>query len=110
MLLPSSIVPKLGGTWSEIIKTGIEVSMEEFIFFTAMHIELGNGSSTHFWTDHWVGDAPLKFLFRIFMNCQSRRMNQYSTWDGTMGFPGDGFWGGNTTLILNNSKPSEIFK
>ena len=39
------------------------MSVKEYIFFTAMRIELGNGSSTLFWTDHWVGDAPLKFLF-----------------------------------------------
>jgi len=63
MLLPSKLAPKLGGTWTDIIKTMIEVSVEEYIFFTTTHIKLVNGSSTLFWTNHWVGDAPLKFLF-----------------------------------------------
>ena len=42
---------------------GLKGSMEEQIFFRELQIEIGNGSTTQFCTDHWLGDAPLKVLF-----------------------------------------------
>jgi len=62
---PRSIVPKVRRTWSDIIKMGLEGSIEKQIFFKELQIEIGNGATTQFWVDHWLGDAPLKVLFPI---------------------------------------------
>jgi len=41
----------MGGAWSVILKMGLDMSLEEHIFFTELRIGLGNGAKTRFWGD-----------------------------------------------------------
>ncbi|GJS27240.1 reverse transcriptase domain, reverse transcriptase zinc-binding domain protein [Tanacetum coccineum] len=58
---------KGGGVWSEVVQAGKELENMEGGFFGQFIRVIGNGLSTSFWADKWVGEVKLNEHFpRLF--------------------------------------------
>ena len=77
--------PSQGGPWRAIVSTITQHPITSSWLRTKVRKKIGNGESTLFWHDIWVGDQPLKnkcprlFLLSPFPNAT---ISSFGLWDG----------------------------
>ncbi|GAU51224.1 hypothetical protein TSUD_412300 [Trifolium subterraneum] len=71
--------------WKEISLLGVCLESLSDWFSTGVRKVVGNGLSTSFWFDPWLGEVPLKVqfprLFQVSIN-QESQVGSFGKWDG----------------------------
>ncbi|GAU45708.1 hypothetical protein TSUD_86840 [Trifolium subterraneum] len=69
--------------WKDLVGLGVERGVEGDWTREVFIKKLGNGESTRFWLDHWIGIAPLKDIFPRLYNISlqmDHTIQQMATW------------------------------
>lgn len=78
-------IPHKGGPWKSLISAVMRYPMAKLIANQGIRKTIGNGTSSVFWHDIWLGQAPLKSqfprLFRIALDNMAA-VSSYALWDG----------------------------
>ncbi|XP_071694260.1 uncharacterized protein [Rutidosis leptorrhynchoides] len=72
--------------WSNIIKSGNYIDSLGVIFRSSFIKNIGNGASTSFWNDVWLGSTPLKNRFKRLSYLETNldaEVQDRLCWDGT---------------------------
>ena len=74
------------GKWGDIVKVGKDIEASGISFYSSFVKKMGNGLSTRFWLDPWIGDGVVlkeKFprLFRLELN-ESVSVGEMRSWNG----------------------------
>ncbi|XP_071700011.1 uncharacterized mitochondrial protein AtMg00310-like [Rutidosis leptorrhynchoides] len=73
-------------TWANIVKAGGVVDSLGLSFRDSFIKSVGNGSTTSFWNEVWLGDVTLKSRFKRLHKLETNRdaaVSERVTWDGS---------------------------
>ncbi|XP_071728625.1 uncharacterized protein [Rutidosis leptorrhynchoides] len=70
---PGAANVSIAGAWRNIINAGAKIEALGFPFTTSFAKKIGDGSSTLFWEDHWIGSDKLCKLFPRLYKLESNR-------------------------------------
>ncbi|KAL4583572.1 hypothetical protein LXL04_008150 [Taraxacum kok-saghyz] len=75
--------PGGGSPWSRILAATYKLHKMEVVPPSTLRRKLGNGETTCFWEDCWIGENPLSLRFpRLFALETDRRCSVADRWDG----------------------------